>query len=204
MRRVFVLSLLALAACDTGPTAPTATGPTTTAPTTTSPTTTAPATAPTEAERATRAATAAKALQGQLKTALTGAIEKGGPVAAIDVCATMAPAIAKGLSVDGLTVARTSSRLRNPANLTPAWLSSTMEAWAKAPANERQPMHRVLDDGRLVFAAPLSMQPLCATCHGPAVADDVKAAIAARYPADQATGFGPDDLRGAVWVELTR
>jgi hypothetical protein len=115
----------------------------------------------------------------------------------------MAPSIAKALSVDGVTVGRTALRLRNPASVTPAWLGQTMEGWAKAPAAERQPTHRTLEDGRFVYAAPITTQPVCLTCHGAAVADDVKAAIAARYPKDEATGFAEGDLRGAVWVELT-
>ena len=92
---------------------------------------------------------------------------------------------------------------RTPASVPPAWLGQTMEGWAKAPAAERQPTHQTLDDGRFVYAAPITTQPVCLTCHGAAVADDVKAAIAARYPKDEATGFAEGDLRGAVWVEIT-
>jgi hypothetical protein len=200
MRHAVLALALPLAACEAAP----ASAPTSAAPAVAPPT--APSTAPpapTAAARLVRAEQAAQALQGQLKTALTGAIAQGGPVAAIDVCATMAPSIAKALSVDGVTVGRTALRLRNPASVTPAWLGQTMEGWAKAPAAERQPTHRTLEDGRFVYAAPITTQPVCLTCHGAAVADDVKAAIAARYPKDEATGFAEGDLRGAVWVELT-
>jgi hypothetical protein len=200
MRHAVLALALPLAACEAAP----ASAPTSAAPAVAPPK--APSTAPpapTAAARLVRAEQAAQALQGQLKTALTGAIAQGGPVAAIDVCATMAPSIAKALSVDGVTVGRTALRLRNPASVTPAWLGQTMEGWAKAPAAERQPTHRTLEDGRFVYAAPITTQPVCLTCHGAAVADDVKAAIAARYPKDEATGFAEGDLRGAVWVELT-
>jgi hypothetical protein len=183
---------LPLFACEAPPAAPTTAAPVA-----------APAPGPAAAVRLVRAEQAAQALQGQLKTALTGAIAQGGPVAAIDVCATMAPSIAKSLSVDGVSVGRTALRLRNPASVTPGWLGQTLEGWAKAPPAERQPTHRTLDDGRFVYAAPISTQPVCLTCHGAAIADDVKAAIAARYPKDEATGFAEGDLRGAVWVELT-
>ena len=40
----------------------------------------------------------------------------------------------------------------------------------------------------------------CALCHGSAVKDDVKAAVAKLYPKDQATGFEPGELRGAFTV----
>lgn len=195
--RSSVLAALALplAACEAtpAPLAPTVAGPAAATP---------PATPP-AAVRLVRAEQAAEALQGQLKTALTSAIAQGGPVAAIDVCATMAPAIARSLSVDGVTVGRTALRLRNPASVTPDWLGRTLEGWAKTPASDRLPTHRTLDDGRFVYAAPITTQPVCLTCHGAAIADDVKAAIAARYPKDEATGFAEGDLRGAVWVELT-
>lgn len=129
----------------------------------------------------------------------------GGPIAAIDVCANSAPAIASALSVDGVTVARTSSRLRNSANAAPTWVSEQVTTWEKQPPAERKP-YFVEAAGVLParYAAPLPMLPLCATCHGESVADDVKRAIAARYPNDQATGFAANDLRGAVWVELSR
>jgi hypothetical protein len=42
--------------------------------------------------------------------------------------------------------------------------------------------------------------PLCLTCHGPTLAADVAAAVAARYPRDEATGFAAGDLRGALYV----
>jgi hypothetical protein len=141
-------------------------------------------------------------LQVKLKAALGAALAQNGPVGAIDVCATVAPALARELSIDGLTVARTGPRVRNPNNTTPAWLATTMTRWTTEVAAARSPFSATLDDGRFVYAAPISMQPLCATCHGAAVADDVKAAIAARYPADAATGFAEGDLRGAVWVEF--
>jgi hypothetical protein len=130
----------------------------------------------------------------------------GGPVAAIDVCANSAPAIASALSVDGLTVGRTSSRLRNSKNTAPTWLNAQMTTWQQQQPAERTPVffEAADHDPPTRFAAPLSMQPLCATCHGETVADDVKAAITARYPNDQATGFAANDLRGAVWVELSR
>jgi len=37
-------------------------------------------------------------------------------------------------------------------------------------------------------------------CHGGETADDVRVAIAARYPQDHATGFSAGDLRGAILV----
>ena len=53
----------------------------------------------------------------ELKAELGAAIQKGGPVAAIDVCHTRAPAIAARLSAEsGARVGRTALKLRNSAN----------------------------------------------------------------------------------------
>jgi hypothetical protein len=189
-------SMMALTlACDApkAPTTTTTATATTAAPTAPTTTTTAPAE---------RAALAAKTLQEKLKTALLAAMQDKGPVGAIEVCATVAPALAKELSTGGLTVGRTGVRLRNPDNQAPTWLTATMGRWEGEAVADRKPWNATLDDGRFVFAAPLSMLPLCATCHGTDVAADVKAAIAARYPQDAATGFAEGALRGAVWVEL--
>jgi len=203
MRALALALILPFTACEAAPPpAPTAqTTPQTTPPAAPAP----PATAGDGKQpdpRLARATAAGGALQGQLKEALTAALARGGPVAAIDVCATTAPAIAKALSVDGLTVGRTSTKLRNAANVTPTWVAPHLERWAKLPAAERGPHQQHLDDGRFAWAAPITAQPLCLTCHGTAVADDVKAAIAARYPQDTATGYAEGDLRGAVWVEV--
>ncbi len=144
----------------------------------------------------------AAALQSKLKAALGAAIAANGFVGAVDICATVAPALAKELSTEDLTIGRAGVRLRNPNNAPPAWLTTTMSRWNAEAAAVRSPWSATLADGRFVWAAPISMQPLCAGCHGTDVADDVRAAIAVRYPADAATGFGPDALRGAVWVEV--
>jgi len=45
------------------------------------------------------------------------------------------------------------------------------------------------------------LQPLCATCHGMTLAPPVAEAVAARYPEDDATGFGVGELRGAFLID---
>jgi hypothetical protein len=44
------------------------------------------------------------------------------------------------------------------------------------------------------------MEAVCSTYHGMQLAPDLAAAIARDYPADQATGFEPGQLRGAISV----
>ena len=61
---------------------------------------------------------------------------------------------------------------------------------------------RRLPDGRIAYAEPLVIQPVCLTCHGAEVGPEIKAAIAERYPQDQATGYKLGELRGVIWAEL--
>ena len=55
-----------------------------------------------------------------LKSALVEGIQQG-PAEAISACREQAPEIAESMSVDGVTVGRSSHRLRNAHNVAPAW-----------------------------------------------------------------------------------
>ncbi|MDT4883752.1 hypothetical protein FQZ97_1198250 [compost metagenome] len=48
----------------------------------------------------------------------------------------------------------------------------------------------------------IATEPGCLACHGTQMAPQVRAAIAAHYPDDAATGFAVGDLRGGLWVEV--
>jgi hypothetical protein len=149
-----------------------------------------------------------KSLAGSLKKSLFGelatALGRGAP-SAIEVCQTRAPAIATELSKDGVRVGRATRRARNSQNLATDWKLDAI-AHFEALETRDQPLtsatfSRVLGD-RIGYAEPLLIQEMCLTCHGKALAPDVAAALASRYPGDQATGYAAGDLRGVVWVEL--
>ena len=131
-----------------------------------------------------------------LKQALVDGLAAG-PAAAIAACRIEAPAIAARLSTDGLRVGRTSHRLRNPDNRSPDWVTPVLEDYL---AGDREPRAVRIAGDRIGYVEPIVLQPMCATCHGTAIAPDVADAIAARYPDDEATGFEPGDLRGVFWV----
>jgi hypothetical protein len=150
-----------------------------------------------------------KAKVGELKkslvTALTQAMSQGIP-AAIAVCNTEAPAIAGRLSAGGAVVGRATRKPRNPSNLAAGWQAEALARFEKAVATgkglEGASFARRLPDERTAYAEPLVIQELCLACHGTALAPDVTAALAERYPGDQATGYQVGDLRGVAWVEL--
>lgn len=172
------------------------------------------ASGPSAEEQAAMAADARKAsatliqkLGGELKTALG---EKG-PDGAITVCKTRAPQIAAEVSrQSGFDVKRVSPKNRNPAGMSDAWEAEAQAGLEKRLAAGEKP--ETLDTWRIVstpngkqfrYAKALPVQPVCLTCHGDpaAIPDAVKARLAAEYPQDKATGYGPGMVRGIVSIQ---
>jgi len=145
-------------------------------------------------------------LLAPFKQELQQALREGmarGPDEAIAACKQRAPEIAEQLSRDGVRMGRTSHRLRNPANVAPAWVAPILETYQTSP-DEREPRTVALDDSRSGYVEPILVQPMCLVCHG----DHLDPALASRikelYPADRAVGFAVGDLRGVFWVEFPR
>lgn len=153
---------------------------------------------------------AADRLAGALIGHLTGAIEEGGPAGAIEFCATRAMPLTEEVnaSLDGLQVKRTTRGFRNPANA-PDSLEEVALAWFETEKARGGvlPSSWIQDSGEDVrYYRALVMNDLCVQCHGPAetLAEDVRAALAERYPDDRATGYAPGDLRGLIRVSIPR
>ena len=151
-----------------------------------------------EAAQFDRANGAREALFGTLMARLTAAMQEGGAPVAIDVCRVDAPAIASDTgAAQGLTIGRTSFKLRNPENTPPAWAAPYVEARRAEPLVLRG------SDGALAALFPIVLKAECVQCHGPEanIAPDVLTAIQQAYPGDAATGFQEGDLRG--WFHVT-
>ncbi len=149
-----------------------------------------------------RKAIAAKA-KDSLFTRLSGRLmevmQSAGPAAAIDVCSQEAVAIAEAVGKEyGVTIGRTSFKLRNPANAPRDWVKPFVEQRSDTP------QHVQLDDGSLGALFPIHLKVNCLMCHGQPddILDVVKPELAKRYPNDAATGFKLDELRGWFWVEV--
>lgn len=137
------------------------------------------------------------------KQDLKQALQQGmaqGPAAAVDACRVQAPEIARAQSHDGVRVGRTSHRLRNPANAPPAWVQPLLEAYVADPS-QRTGRALPIAPGRMGYVEPITVQPLCLTCHGESLPGPVAARIAELYPDDEAVGFRNGDFRGLFWVE---
>jgi hypothetical protein len=169
----------------------------------------APAWADDTAERVDASRAASAAFMETLKGELQSAMKAGGPVNAIEVCRTRAPAIAQEISrAKDMRIARTSLKTRNPDNAPDAWEREVLEDFdARKRAGEdpaKLERHAVATaDGRRVFRymKAIPTAELCLTCHGQKLDSKVSAALERLYPKDTATGFKVGDIRGAFTVE---
>ncbi|MBS1213298.1 MAG: glutamate synthase [Proteobacteria bacterium] len=143
-----------------------------------------------------------------LKSELESAMKAGGPVNAIQVCQLKAPGIAAAVSkARGLRIARTSLKLRNPANAPDAWERAVLDRFQQqatdgADLSALEHYEVVETDGRKTFRymKAIPTQGVCLNCHGGQIAPEVRAVLDRLYPNDQARGFKPGDLRGAFTV----
>jgi len=146
----------------------------------------------------------------ELKTELMTALEDtvAGATGAIYVCAEKAPELsAYYSSLPGLTVKRTSKRLRNPNNAPDEYELKTLEMLESRPAFGSQDHYEwEITNGqrKFRFVRAIKTSSVCLKCHGnPEKMDkDVRAAIAEKYENDQATGFKLEELRGILTVSL--
>lgn len=154
------------------------------------------------------AKSAAQRLGGELRTKLVDAMNNGGPAKAIEVCSTEAHALAENVAKEtGVSVGRSSLKLRNVKDAPPGWVQTWLVAQGDKKADQTQGMEGVYDapGGRVArFLKPIAIEGTCLSCHGdPAtISEPVKAALAAKYPDDKATGYQNGDLRGALWAEV--
>ena len=145
---------------------------------------------------------------GQLKAELKSALADGGPLKAISVCNTQAPAIAKNLANESQSqVRRTSLKVRNPGNVPDEWERAVLTRFElqKSQGTDVRTLefYEVTNTGgtplfRYMKAIPTGQ--LCTTCHGANIAPSVERKVAELYPKDQARGFAVGDIRGAFSI----
>jgi hypothetical protein len=145
-------------------------------------------------------------LRGKLMAALDDTtISTAG---AIFVCSEIAPDIsARYTSLPGVTVKRTSAKLRNPDNAPDEYEARILDTLAARPAFASQDHYGWQDDGdkkSFRYVTGIKISSMCLKCHGnpEKMEEDVKEAIAERYAVDQATGYHLGDLRGILSVTL--
>ncbi|MEL6179272.1 MAG: DUF3365 domain-containing protein [Myxococcota bacterium] len=208
---IVVLLSLVVASCGTKPSDPSTNTPSTAA--STPSTSQEPSSKPEQHEGDTKPKEQARAQKAirELKTALGGrlkqAMAEGGPTAAIEVCSKEANALTRQVAkTHNIELGRTSHRVRNPANAPRPWVQTWLDTFATQKASAISPYEAALDGNTVGYIHPIPMGGLCTACHGDPslISEEVKAAIAQRYPEDKATGFAIGDLRGVFWAEVPR
>lgn len=132
------------------------------------------------------------------------AIQKGGPVYAIDFCNLNASVIVDSLSHAGnCKISRISEKNRNPEN---GIKTKTEQALIKLFENGNLKDTIIQENQRLVFYKPIfTSLPACLKCHG-----DINSEIEiptfeklkSLYPNDKATGCKINDFRGLWKIEF--
>lgn len=138
-----------------------------------------------------------------LKETLMSELAKS-PEAAIDVCSVKAPELAKSASNERITVGRSSTKLRNAANASKAWLVPVMAELAKEKSGTETFKTVTLPDGTTGYAEPIWIAAPCLTCHGKTIAPALEAKLKAKYPNDLARGYELGDFRGVFWAEVKK
>jgi len=145
----------------------------------------------------------------RLRDHLQHTLQEQGPVAAIDACHLQAPGISNRLQEMHITVRRTSLKPRNPDNVPDAWERRVLEFFdaeqAAGADATRLEHYALLPDGdtwQFRYARAIPTGPVCLACHGEAVSQEVAHALAERYPADQARGYSPGQVRGAFSITI--
>ena len=157
-----------------------------------------------------RAREAAADLLIALKGTLILHLERGGPEAALAVCADTAQVLTESVARrHGVMMHRVSTRWRNPLDAPDAYETAVLEAFSrlleKGELSDTTEHAAVTTaDGKRVFRylRPIRIQRPCLSCHGQELAPGVQAVLSDYYPDDRATGYSEGDLRGAVSVRF--
>ena len=141
-----------------------------------------------------------KGFAEELKLTLMAGMKADGPVAAISLCNTQAPALAEKHSKEGWQVGRTSEKLRNPDNAPDTWEQEVLTSFAsQASAGvDIATLEAWTQDGdQFRYMKAIEVGGPCVVCHGQNLSPTVTSALDALYPQDNARGYLPGQLRGA-------
>lgn len=138
-------------------------------------------------------------------------MKSGGLIPALNFCSNEAYALTNEVNQKlpkGVSVKRISAQSRNPLNTPSQSELQVLESLEKLKSlNVVLPkgvVQKVTEKTFKYYKPLLIKKPVCLQCHGNIVNEDVKNAIASKYPNDKATGYKFGDLRGAVVVTIDR
>jgi hypothetical protein len=137
-------------------------------------------------------------------------IQKGGLSSAVRVCSELAQEMTNRFSRQtGDYLRRVSSRYRNPKNAPDEYERRKLQEFDRLNHEKKlsdEYAETVEEQGvqYLRYMKPLTVGPLCVTCHGPKenIPPEVRIILKEKYPEDRATGFLVGDLRGAISLKI--
>ena len=153
----------------------------------------------------------AQLTQTELLKNVSQAMQKGGPVYAIEFCNLQALVIKDSLSrAHDCQIQRLATKYRNPVDMPQSetekdQLSQYQQAFEKG--QPLQPRVYAFDDHIEYYQPILLAKEACLKCHGAPgkdIAAETMTKIKERYPSDQATGFALNDFRGAWKITFNR
>ncbi len=149
------------------------------------------------------ASTLTQRFVGTLLPTLQAAMDNGGPLNAIAVCAVEAPKIAQQLSEEsGWEVGRVSLKARNSSTAMPDnWERQVLNTFDQRQRFGESPATLNVAEvvnGTFRYMQAQAAAPLCLTCHGSEVSGEVLSAIRRQYPDDLAIGYKAGEIRGAI------
>ncbi|MFT5587340.1 MAG: hypothetical protein ACI9VR_004949, partial [Cognaticolwellia sp.] len=108
---------------------------------------------------------ATKKLGSTMKRRVNTAMKEGGTVAAIPACQSDALTLTTAAGSEHVTVGRSSSKLRNPANAGPEWVQDWLQD------NQDKRFDKVtgssdIVEGEARLIRPIQVEPGCLACHG--------------------------------------
>ncbi len=153
-------------------------------------------------------ASKAVGLLGQeMRKKLTESMQKYGPAGSIDVCAKDAPIISSRIENElGVTIKRTSLKIRNPHNAPDQAEKELLEALESSlKAGGVLPLGVTAFPNRpRRFYKTITVEQTCLKCHGDSATMDeqVRKEIDSIYPEDKAVGYKAGDFRGIISVSV--
>jgi hypothetical protein len=137
-----------------------------------------------------------------LRNTLQAAVKDKGFDGAVAFCNINALAITNTYAAQGISIKRTSDKLRNPANLADSMEQRILTFILNQPdlTSKTGGLVELDASGRVHYFKPIIMQSMCLNCHGnkDQIQQVTMESIQSKYPADAAIGYREGDVRG-LW-----
>jgi mono/diheme cytochrome c family protein len=137
---------------------------------------------------------------------LMQAMSEGGSVYAVEFCNTQAYPLTDSMAMAlDARIKRVSDKARNPENkANMEQLDIILKMKAELAAGKQPKPAMVHKENKVLGHYPIVTKGLCLSCHGSEVNGKLKTRINELYPADEATGYEENELRGLWVVEMDK